>query len=185
MYCESLLGMPDRVSCHKELQLPPPGEHQPCPGEVGNIESEWTMFCASNVESASRCCGQKVIYVKAKTRAWGEFSEAMESCFRKALDHRSVSEEGKQCTVNTAYSGDGVLTSTQDIVNLWKEYFEDLLHPTNTPSMEEAGPVDLGMSAHVSGAEVAEVVKNLLDDGPRLLSLSAKVYSRVLKTRFR
>ncbi|TWW71090.1 hypothetical protein D4764_17G0005730 [Takifugu flavidus] len=42
---------------------------------------------------------------------------------------------GKLCTVNAVYSGDGVLlTSTRDVVDWWKEYFEDLLNPTNTPS---------------------------------------------------
>ncbi|TWW54336.1 hypothetical protein D4764_06G0008300 [Takifugu flavidus] len=70
---------------------------------------------------------------------------------------------GKQCTVNTVYSGDGVLlTSTRDVVDRWKEYFEDLLNPTNTPSSEEIGPGDLGIGSHISGAEVAEVVKKLL-----------------------
>ncbi|TWW53911.1 R2DM Retrovirus-related Pol polyprotein from type II retrotransposable element [Takifugu flavidus] len=70
---------------------------------------------------------------------------------------------GKQCTVNTVCSGDGVLlTSTRDVVDRWKEYFEDLLNPTNTPSSEEVGPGDLEMGSRISGAEVAEVVKKLL-----------------------
>ncbi|TWW73383.1 hypothetical protein D4764_15G0007770 [Takifugu flavidus] len=30
-------------------------------GEVGDIESEWTMFRASIVEAADRCCGRKVV----------------------------------------------------------------------------------------------------------------------------
>uniref|UniRef100_A0A674NZS3 Reverse transcriptase domain-containing protein n=1 Tax=Takifugu rubripes TaxID=31033 RepID=A0A674NZS3_TAKRU len=44
----------------------------------------------------------------------------------------------------------------------WKEYFEDLLNPTNTPSSEEVGPGDLGIGSHISGAEVAKVVRKLL-----------------------
>ncbi|TWW56226.1 hypothetical protein D4764_08G0002130, partial [Takifugu flavidus] len=44
----------------------------------------------------------------------------------------------------------------------WKEYFEDLLNPTNTPSSEEVGPGDLGIGSHISRAVVAEVVKKLL-----------------------
>ncbi|TWW66862.1 R2 Retrovirus-related Pol polyprotein from type I retrotransposable element [Takifugu flavidus] len=117
--------------------------------------------------------------------------------------------KGKQCTVNTVYSGDGVLlTSTRDVVDRWKEYFEDLLNPTNTPSSEEAGPGDLGIGSHISGAEVAEVVKKLLGGkapgwmrsaqsslrlwmlrgssnyrGITLLSLPGKVYSGVLERR--
>ncbi|TWW73382.1 hypothetical protein D4764_15G0007760 [Takifugu flavidus] len=69
--------------------------------------------------------------------------------------------KGKQCTVNTVYSGDDVLlTSTRDVVDRWKEYFEDLLNPTNTPSSEEVWPGDLRIGSHISGA--AEVVKKLL-----------------------
>ena len=30
------------------------------------------------------------------------------------------------------------MTSTGDIVGRWKEYFEDLLNATDTPSIEEA-----------------------------------------------
>ncbi|TWW62366.1 hypothetical protein D4764_04G0010130 [Takifugu flavidus] len=71
--------------------------------------------------------------------------------------------KGKQCTVNIVYSGNGVLlTSTWDVVDRWKEYFEDLLNPTNVPSSEEAGPVDLGTGSRISRAEVAEVAKKLL-----------------------
>ncbi|TWW80160.1 hypothetical protein D4764_10G0011900 [Takifugu flavidus] len=182
--------------------------------------SEWTMFHASIVEAADRCCGRKVVgacrggnvrtrwwtpvvrdavrlkkesyrallacgtpeaadryrqakrsaataVAEAKTRAWEEFGEAMENNFRTA-SKRFLStirhlRKGKQCTVNAVYSGDGVLlTSTRDVVDRWMEYFEDLLSPTNTPSNEEAGPGDLGIGSHISGAEVAEVVKKLL-----------------------
>ncbi|TWW59255.1 hypothetical protein D4764_06G0007850 [Takifugu flavidus] len=169
------------------------------PGEAGDIESEWTMFRASIVEAADRCCGRKVVgacrggnartrwwtsavrdavklkkesyrallacgtpeaadgyrcakrsaamaVAEAKTRAWEEFGEAMENDFQTA-----------------SKSGDGVLlTSTRDVVDRWKEYFEDLLNPTNTPSSEEVGPGDLEMGSRISGAEVAEVVKKLL-----------------------
>ncbi|TWW56094.1 hypothetical protein D4764_08G0000810 [Takifugu flavidus] len=190
------------------------------PGEAGDIESEWTMFRASIVEAADRCCGCKVVgacrggnaqtrwwtpavrdaiklkkesyrallacgtpeaadryrrakrsaataVAEAKTRAWEEFGEAMENDFRTASKRFWTTirrlRKGKQCTVNTVYSGDGVLlTSTRDVVDRWKEYFEDLLNPTNTPSSEEVGPGDLEMGSHISGAEVAEVVKKLL-----------------------
>ena len=51
----------------------------------------------------------------------------------------------EQHTVNTVYSGDGVLlTSTKDVVDRWRQYFKDLLNPTNTPSGEEGGPRDPG-----------------------------------------
>ena len=61
------------------------------------------------------------------------------------------------------YGGDGaLLTSTRDVVDRWKEYFEDLLNPTDTPSGKEAGPGDSGVGSPISGAEVAEVVRKFL-----------------------
>ncbi|KAK0137740.1 hypothetical protein N1851_026044 [Merluccius polli] len=48
------------------------------------------------------------------------------------------------------------------VIRSWKEYFEDLLNPTDTPSGKEAGPVDSGVDSPISGAEVAEVVRKLL-----------------------
>ncbi|TWW69196.1 hypothetical protein D4764_18G0000020 [Takifugu flavidus] len=189
------------------------------PGEAGDIESEWTVFRASIVEAADRCCGRKVVgacrggnarthwwtpavrdavklkkesyrallacgtpeaadgyrrakrsaataVAEAKTRAWEEFGEAMENDFRTASKRFWTTirrlRRGKQCTVNAVYSGDGVLlTSTQDVVDRWKEYFEDLLNPTNTPSSEEVGPGDLEMGSRISRAEVAEAVVGL------------------------
>ena len=54
--------------------------------------------------------------------------------------------KGKRSTVNTGYSGDGVLlTSSQDIVDQGKKYFEDLLNPTNAPFSEVAGPRGWGI----------------------------------------
>ncbi|TKS65587.1 NLR family CARD domain-containing protein 3 CARD15-like protein [Collichthys lucidus] len=70
---------------------------------------------------------------------------------------------GKQCTVNTVFSGGGVLlTSTGDILGRWREYYEDLLNPTSTSSFEEAESGDPVAVSPISGAEVAEVVKKLL-----------------------
>ncbi|TWW74429.1 hypothetical protein D4764_14G0004320 [Takifugu flavidus] len=237
------------------------------PGEAGDIESEWTMFRASIVEAADRCCGHKVVgacrggnarthwwtpvvrdavrlkkesyrallacgtpeaadryrqakrsavtvVAEAKTRAWEEFGEAMKNEFRTASKRFWTTirrlRKGKQCTVNAVYSGDGVpLTSTRDVVDRWKEYFEDLLNPTSTPSNEEAGPGNLGIGSHISGAEVAEVVIKLLGGkapgtgvvvplfkkgdrrvcsnyrGITILSLPGKVYSGVLERSIR
>lgn len=82
--------------------------------------------------------------VEAKTR---------ENGFRKVLDRHQASEDRIGYTIPTVYSGDGVvLTSTQDIVDGWKEYFKDLLYPTNAPAGEKARPGD---------SEVAKVVKKL------------------------
>ncbi|TWW59217.1 General transcription factor II-I repeat domain-containing protein 2 [Takifugu flavidus] len=85
---------------------------------------------------------------EAKTRAWEEFGEAMENDFQTASKRFWTTirhlRKGKQCTVNTVYNADGVLlTSTWDFVDRWKEYFEDLLNPTNTlssPGVDEIRP---------------------------------------------
>ncbi|KAK0142406.1 hypothetical protein N1851_019850 [Merluccius polli] len=92
----------------------------------------------------------------------------MENDFRTALKRFWTTirrlRRGKQCIVNIVYGGDGaLLTSTRDVVDRWKEYFEDLLNPTDTPSGKEAGPGDSGVGSPISGAEVAEVVRKLLD----------------------
>uniref|UniRef100_A0A671XIN0 Reverse transcriptase domain-containing protein n=1 Tax=Sparus aurata TaxID=8175 RepID=A0A671XIN0_SPAAU len=70
---------------------------------------------------------------------------------------------GKQSSTNTVYSGGGeLLTSTGDIVGRWKEYFEDLLNPTDTPSIEEAEAGDSAVDPSITQAEVTEVVRKLL-----------------------
>ena len=44
------------------------------PGEVGDIVSEWAMFCASIVKAAARSCGRKVVGAcrgsNRRTRWW-------------------------------------------------------------------------------------------------------------------
>ncbi|KAK3532843.1 hypothetical protein QTP70_000267 [Hemibagrus guttatus] len=190
------------------------------PREVGDIESEWTMFSSSIVDAAIRSCGRMVsgagrgsnpqtqwwalevrdavklkkdsyrawlargtpeaaeayrqakqttavVVSEAKTRVWEEFGEAMEK------DYRTVSgkfwqtiwrlRKGKQLSANTVYSGGGeLLASTGDIVGRWKEYFEDLLNPTDTPSIEEPEAEDSEVDSFITQAEVTEVVQQLL-----------------------
>ena len=88
-------------------------------------------------------------------------------------DYRSASRKfwqtirclrrGKQSSTNTVYSGGGeLLTSTGDIVGRWKEYFEDLLNPTDMPSIEEAEAGDSEVDSFITQAEVTEVVGKLL-----------------------
>ncbi|TWW74408.1 hypothetical protein D4764_14G0004110 [Takifugu flavidus] len=154
------------------------------PGKAGDIESEWTMFRASIVEAADRCCGRKVVGAcrggNARTRWWApavrdavwlkkESYRALLACGTpEAADRYRQAKRSAATVVAEAKTmgrvrGDGeLLTTTWDVVDRWKEYFEDLLNPTNAPSNEEAGPGDLGIGSHISGAEVAEVVKKLL-----------------------
>ncbi|KAK3523769.1 hypothetical protein QTP70_010056 [Hemibagrus guttatus] len=70
---------------------------------------------------------------------------------------------GKQLSANTVYSGGGeLLALTGDIVGRWKEYFEDLLNPTDTPSIEEPEVEDSEVDSFITQAEVTEVVQQLL-----------------------
>ncbi len=58
--------------------------------------------------------------------------------------------------------GEELLTLTGDIVQQWKEQFEELLNPTNTSSLEEAAFEDSEEVSPIFLAEVSKVVKKLL-----------------------
>ncbi|KAK3515281.1 hypothetical protein QTP70_013483 [Hemibagrus guttatus] len=167
------------------------------PREVGDIESEWTMFSSSIVDAAIRSCGRKlkkesyrawlargtpeaaeayrqakrttaVVVSEAKTRVWEEFGEAMEKDYRTASGKFWQTvwclRRGKQLSANTVYGGGGeLLVSTGDIVGRWKEYFKDLLNPSDTPSVEEPEAEDSEVDSFITQAEVTEVVQQLLD----------------------
>ncbi len=83
------------------------------------------------------------VVVEARNRAWEEFGEAMEKDYWLASKRFWKTiwclRREKRCPTNTVFSGGGqLLTSTWDIVGRWKEYFEDLLNPTDMSSIEEA-----------------------------------------------
>ncbi|KAK3552841.1 hypothetical protein QTP86_022544 [Hemibagrus guttatus] len=108
-----------------------------------------------------------VVVSEAKTRVWEEFGEAMEKDYRTASGKfwQTVQRlrRGKQLSANTVYSGGGkLLASTGDIVRRWKEYFEDLLNPTDTPSVEEPEAEDSEVDSFITQAEVTEVVQQLV-----------------------
>ncbi|KAK3514795.1 hypothetical protein QTP70_032195, partial [Hemibagrus guttatus] len=104
---------------------------------------------------------------ETKTRVWEEFGEAMEKDYWTASGKfwQTVRclRRGKQLSANTVYSGGGeLLASTGDIVGRWKEYLEDLLNPTDTPSVEEPEAEDSKVDSFITQAEVTEVVQQLL-----------------------
>ncbi|KAK3512519.1 hypothetical protein QTP70_015647, partial [Hemibagrus guttatus] len=108
-----------------------------------------------------------VVVSEAKTRVWEEFGEAMEKDYRTASGKfwQTVRRlrRGKQLSANTVYGGGGeLLVSTGDIVGRWKEYFEDLLNPSDTPSIEEPEAEDSEVDSFITQAEVTEVVQQLL-----------------------
>ncbi|KAK3529892.1 hypothetical protein QTP86_007210 [Hemibagrus guttatus] len=108
-----------------------------------------------------------VVVSEAKTQVWEEFGEAMEKDYRTASGKfwQTVRRlrRGKQLSANTVYGGGGeLLVSTGDIVRRWKEYFEDLLNSTDTPSAEEPEAEDSEVDSFITQAEVTEVVQQLL-----------------------
>ncbi|TWW62415.1 hypothetical protein D4764_04G0010620 [Takifugu flavidus] len=122
---------------------------------VGDIESEWAMFRSAIVKAALTSCGCKAtgagrgadryrlvkwaaakMVGEAKTRAWEEFGIRGE-----------------------------LLTSPGAIIRRWKEYFQKLLNPTNTYPQGGTESGDQEVDHPISGAEVAEIVKQLPGGG--------------------
>ena len=50
-----------------------------------------------------------------------------------------------------------LLTSTGDVAGPKKKYFEDLLNPTNTSSIEDAEPVDFEVDSSITGANLKKL----------------------------
>ena len=127
-----------------------------------------SLEAADGYRRAKRSAAKAV--AEAKTQAWEEFGEAMEEDYRSAPRRfwQTVRRlrGGRRQLAHTVYSGGGeLLTSTEDIVGRWKEYFEELLNPTGTYSGKETEPEISGLGRPISGAEVAEAVKKLRGSG--------------------
>ncbi|KAK0145481.1 putative uncharacterized transposon-derived protein F52C9.6 [Merluccius polli] len=110
--------------------------------DAGKLKESYRTFLACGTpEAAGRYQAKRsaaAAVTEAKTWTWEEFGEAMENDFRTASKRFWTTirhlRRGKQCIVKTVYGGDGaLLTSTWDVVDRWKEYFEDLLNPTDMP----------------------------------------------------
>ncbi|TWW78062.1 R2DM Retrovirus-related Pol polyprotein from type II retrotransposable element [Takifugu flavidus] len=107
---------------------------------------------------------------EAKTRAWEEFGEAMEEDFRSAPRRfwQTVRRlrGGRRQLAHTVLGVRGeLLTSPGAIIRQWKEYFEELLNPTNTYPRGGTESDDQEVDHPISGAEVADVVKQLPGGG--------------------
>ncbi|KAK3518049.1 hypothetical protein QTP70_033271 [Hemibagrus guttatus] len=126
-----------------------------------------------------------LVISEAKTRVWEEFGEAMEKDYRMASEGKFWQtvrrlRRGKQLSANTVYGGGGeLLVSTGDIVGRWKEYFKDLLNPTDMPFIEE--PRGRGLRGRFMGT--GGCVPTI--GGSHSSALPRKVYSRVLERRVR
>ena len=103
---------------------------------------------------------------EAKQWVWEEFGKVMEKDFQVAPKHfwKNVHHHrrGKRGTIQAVYSKDGtLLTSTEEVMGWWKEYFGNRLNPTQPPSVMETELEDDGVSSPISLGEVTVVVKQL------------------------
>ncbi|XP_056880293.1 uncharacterized protein LOC130520623 [Takifugu flavidus] len=107
---------------------------------------------------------------EAKPRAWQEFGEAMKEDFRSAPRRFFQTVRrlrgGRRQLAHTVLGARGeLLTSSGAISRRWKEYFQELLNPTNTYPQGVTESDDQEVDHPISGAEVAEVVKQLPGGG--------------------
>ncbi|XP_008277681.1 glycerol-3-phosphate transporter [Stegastes partitus] len=174
--------------------------------EVGDMEAEWSMFSSSIVAAAARSCGCKVSGAcrGGNPQTWWWQPEVRDAVKLKKESYLSfmacgtpeaADRRGKQLSTNTVYTvGGDLLTSTEEVVGLWKEYFKGLLNPAVTSSEEEAETVDSEADSSITRAEVTEVVRKLLGSKapgvdeirPEYLkSLDVVRLSRVLERRIR
>ncbi|TWW73565.1 hypothetical protein D4764_15G0009590 [Takifugu flavidus] len=100
---------------------------------------------------------------EAKTRAWVEFSEAMEEDFRSAP--RRFWQIVRRLSLTMLGVRGELLMSPGAIIRRWKEYFQEVLNPTNTYPQGGTESDDQEVDHPISGAGVAEVVKHLPDGG--------------------
>ena len=78
-------------------------------------------------------------------------------CFWITVRHL---RRGKWGTIQAVYSKEWtLLTSTEEVIGRWKEHFEELLNPTNMPSIVEAELEADGRPSSITLVEVTEVVK--------------------------
>ncbi|TWW73420.1 hypothetical protein D4764_15G0008140 [Takifugu flavidus] len=107
---------------------------------------------------------------ETKTRAWEEFGEAIEEDFRSAPRRfwQTVRHlrGGRRQLAHTVLGLRGeLLTFPGAIIRRWKEYFQELLNPTNTYPQGGTESDDQEVGHPISGAEVAEIVKQLPGGG--------------------
>ncbi|KAK3536657.1 hypothetical protein QTP86_015466, partial [Hemibagrus guttatus] len=158
------------------------------PREVGDIESEWTMFSSSIVDAAIRSSGRMVSGAgrgdNPRTQWWTlEVRDAVKlkkESYRAWLARGTpeAAEAYRQAKRTTAVVVSKAKTRVREEFGeaMWRwrvagldwgycrtvEYFEDLLDPTDTPSVEEPEAEDSEVDSFITQAEVTEVVQQLL-----------------------
>ncbi|TWW66931.1 hypothetical protein D4764_20G0009630 [Takifugu flavidus] len=123
---------------------------------------------ADRYRLAKRAAAETV--AEAKTRAWEEFGEAMEEDFwlapRKFWQTVRRLRGSRRQLAHTVLGVRGeLLTSPGAIIRRWKEYFREFLNPANTYPQGGTESGDQEVDHPISGAEVAEVLKQLPGSG--------------------
>ncbi|TWW67224.1 hypothetical protein D4764_02G0002650 [Takifugu flavidus] len=165
------------------------------PRAVGDIESEWAMLRSTIVEAAVASCGCKATGAgpgsNPHTRWWTP--EVRGTVKLKKEAYRSWLIGGSPEAADRYRGGRQQLA----IIRRWKEYFQELLNPTNTYHQGGTESEDQEVDHPIFEAEVAEtgVVVPIFKSGDQrvcsnyrgitLLSLPGKVYARVLEKRIR
>ncbi|KAK3537609.1 hypothetical protein QTP70_017005, partial [Hemibagrus guttatus] len=154
----------------------------------GDIESEWTMFSSSIVDAAIRSCGYKVSGAgrggNPRTQWWT--LEVRDAVKLKKESYRAWLAQGTpeaaEAYRQAKRTAAGVVLEAKtwvweefvEVESFWprlgilsdnipsKEYFEDLLNPTDTPSVEKPEAKDSEVDSFITQAEVTEVVQQLL-----------------------
>jgi exonuclease III len=101
----------------------------------------------------------------AKEKSWEEFGERLESNFllaNKVFWQTICRLRGKKSlSVRGIKSKDGeLLSNEEDILQRWREHFEDLLNPVSGTS-DDRLPVQAGAETNLSVAEVISAIKSL------------------------
>ena len=118
-----------------------------------------TSGAADSYQQAKSSAARTV--TEGKTQLCEDFGEAMEQDFQLKKFCQTVwpLRGGKQNSIHAVFSvGRVLLTSTVSMVQRWKEYFDNLLNPTNKYSEDEAEPEDFGLGFPITGAEDAGAV---------------------------
>ena len=101
------------------------------------IAGLWVSQGSRQLQASNLQLGLGVFVTKTKTQVWEVFGETKEQDlasslekFRQTVCHLRKGESG----THTVFSvGGEMLASTESRGQRWKEYFADLLNPTNIP----------------------------------------------------
>ncbi|KAL7877601.1 hypothetical protein SRHO_G00042440 [Serrasalmus rhombeus] len=133
------------------------------------------MFCSSIVEAADCSCGRKVVGAcrggNPRTQWWTpqvrdavklkeESYQAWLACGTPEAADRY--RQAKRSATSVVAKAKTRVWEKFDVIGWWKEYFEDLLNPTDTSPDSASSLENTGIGSSITEAEVIKVVKKLL-----------------------